>query len=290
MQPPQDAFSLAAALLDAHPDYRVTRALPPLSTLVLPEPEGKTYTALVVDTETTSLDWKTGRIIQIAACQVTFDARARIVGIGETRSWLQDPGEPLSPEISRLTGLTDADLACRHIDDFAVEQMLTDAHVVVAHNARFDRPWWQARYPLAYAKPWACSLAEVNWRGHGFEGRSLGILLDQAGNWFNARHRADADVDALVALLTVALPPGHTVAAEMLLTAGKPTMRISATGAPYAVKDALRLRGYRWQAAERVWHRDVAEADHEAEIAWLAAESECFSPGVERITWFERYR
>lgn len=28
----------AAALLDAHPGYRVTRALPPLSTLPLPQP------------------------------------------------------------------------------------------------------------------------------------------------------------------------------------------------------------------------------------------------------------
>jgi DNA polymerase-3 subunit epsilon len=290
MQSPQDAFSLAAALLNAHPDYRVTCALPPLDTLMLPEAEGKTYTALVVDTETTSLDWKTGKIIQIAACPVTFDTRARIVAIGETRSWLQDPGESLLPQIGRLTGLTDADLAGQRIDDFSVEQMLADANVVVAHNAKFDRPWWQARYPLAYAKPWACSLAEVGWREHGFEGRSLGILLDQAGGWFNARHRADADVNALVALLTVKLPPGHTVAAEMLLTAGKPTLRISASGAPYAVKDALRLRGYRWQAADRIWQRDVAEADHAVEVAWLAAEAESFAPKVERITWFERYR
>jgi len=78
----------AAALLDAHPGYRVTRALPPLDTLPLPQPEGKVYNALVLDTETTSLDWRTGKIIQIAVCEVRFDRLARIVGIGHTRSWL----------------------------------------------------------------------------------------------------------------------------------------------------------------------------------------------------------
>jgi len=290
MDQPRDGLALAAALLDAHPDYRVTRALPPLATLALPAPEGRTHTALVIDTETTGLDHETGQIIQIAACPVTFDRRARIVGIGETLSWLQDPGEPLSPAISRLTGLSDADLAGQRIDDVGVEQLLADADVVIAHNARFDRPWWQARYPLAFAKPWACSLAEVDWRGHGYEGRSLGVLLDQAGGWFNGRHRADADVDALVALLTVTLPPGHTVAAELILTAGKPTARISATRAPFAAKDRLRQRGYRWAAKPRVWQIEVARDAQDAEVAWLAAEADCRSPEIQPVTWFERYR
>ena len=280
----------AAAMLDAHPGYRVTRALPPLASLVLPEAIGKVRTALVVDTETTSLDWRTGKIIQIASCAVRFDSKARIVGIGETRSWLEDPGEPLSPEISRLTGLSDEDLAGQRIDDAAVEQMLDEAVLIVAHNAKFDRPWWEARFPITRAKPWACSLAEIDWRGHGYEGRGLGVLLDQAAGWFNARHRADADVDALVALLIANLPPGHTAFAEMLFAAAKPTMRVSAAGAPFEVKDGLRLRGYRWAPDQRVWQIDVAEAAQEVEIAWLRAEASCPSPRTQRITWFDRHR
>jgi DNA polymerase-3 subunit epsilon len=288
--PTQGAHERAAALLDAHPGYRVTRALPPLDTLLLPEPEGKVRTALVVDTETTSLDWRTGKIIQIAACPVRFDRKARIVGIGQTMSWLEDPSEPLTGEISHLTGLTNADLAGQRIADHAVEQLLADAAVVIAHNARFDRPWWEERFPLARAKPWACSLCEVDWRGHGFEGRTLGTLLNQIVGWFNARHRADADVDALVGLLTGTLPPGHTVAAELLITASKPTVRVSATGAPYEAKDRLRLRGYRWAANERVWQIDVAEAERDGELAWLAAEASCPAPRSQRVTWFDRHR
>jgi DNA polymerase-3 subunit epsilon len=288
--PAAAALERAAALLDAHPKDRVTRALPSPATLVLPEPEGKVRTALVLDTETTGLDWRTGKIIQIAACPVRFDRRARIVDIGQTVSWLEDPGEPLSGKISRLTGLTDAALAGKRIDDHAVEQLLTDAAVVIAHNAAFDRPWWEDRFPLARVTPWACSLGEVGWRGHGYEGRTLGGLLDQVAGWFNARHRADADVDALVGLPTAKLPPGHTVATELIITAGKPTVRISAVGVPYAAKDRLRLRGYRWAAAERVWQIEVPETHGDAEIAWLAIEASCSSPRSQRITWFDRHR
>lgn len=288
--PSTDTLERAAAMLDAHPGFRVTRALPPLASLSLPEPIGRVRTALVIDTETTSLDHRTGKIIQVAACPVKFDAKARIVGIGDTVSWLEDPGESLSPEISRLTGLSDEDLSGQRIDDAAVGRLLDEAVMIVAHNARFDRPWWEARFPVTRTKPWACSLAEIDWRGHGYEGRSLGVLLDQAAGRFNARHRADADVDALVALLTATLPPAHTAFAEMLITAARPTVRISATGAPFEVKDALRLRGYRWAADQRVWRKDVVEAAQEAELAWLAAEARCPSPRLQRITWFERHR
>jgi DNA polymerase III subunit epsilon len=289
-QPTPDELQRAAVLLDAHPDYRVTRVLPQLSTLPLPEPIGQVRTALVVDTETTSLDWKTGKIIQIAAYAVRFDAKARIVGVGETRSWLEDPGEPLAFELTRLTGLTDQNLAGELIDDAAIEQLVDEAALIVAHHAKFDRPWWEARWPITRAKPWACSLTEIAWREHGFEGRSLGVLLDRAAGWFNARHRADADVEALVALLTTTLPPAHMALAEMVFTAAKPTVRISATGAPFAVKDALRHRGYRWVADQRVWQVDIAESSQEAELVWLAVEARCPAPRLELITWLDRHR
>ena len=213
-----------------------------------------------------------------------------MVGIGQTRSWLEDPGEPLDPEIVRLTGLSDADLAGRRIDDEAVATLLADAVVVIAHNATFDRPWWERRFALASTKRWACSLREVDWRGHGHEGRTLGTLLADVGGWFNTRHRADVDVDALVALLSAALLNGRTVASELLFTASRPTWRISAICAPYNAKNQLRRCGYRWVADHRVWRADVAEDQREAELTWLAAEADCACPAVERVTWLNRHR
>ena len=51
----------AAAMLEAHPDYRILRSLPPLDLLPLPVAEGRLRTAAILDTETTSLDPATGR-------------------------------------------------------------------------------------------------------------------------------------------------------------------------------------------------------------------------------------
>jgi DNA polymerase-3 subunit epsilon len=280
----------AAALLEGHPDYRVTRTLPSSDRLDLPEPIGKVRRALVIDTETTSLDCNNGKIIQIAVCPVDFDAKARIVAIGRTCSWTEDPGEPLSEEIVRLTGLTDADIAGTRIDDAAVARLIDDSVVIAAHNAGFDRAWWEARFPAARAKPWMCSLREIDWHEHGQDSRQLGVLLDRVGGWFNARHRADSDVEALVALLTCSLPPGHCAFAEMMFTAARPTRRITARGAPFAVKEALRARGYRWNARERAWQIEIAEAVLEAELTWLAIDAACPSPLIERVTWHERHR
>ena len=177
----------AAALLEAHPDYRVLRSLPPLDLRPLPQGEGRLRTAAVLDTETTSLDPATGAIIELAICSITFDARGRIVAIGAVHDWLEDPGYPLPREIALLTGLNDADLAGRRIDDVAVLGLLSDADLIVAHNAAFDAAWIEQRYPTIAGKPWSCSLRDIDWRMLGYEARQLGGLLAEVAGFFNTR-------------------------------------------------------------------------------------------------------
>lgn len=280
----------AAAILEAHPNFRVLRSLPPLDLLPLPAPEGKLRTAAILDTETTSLDPATGNIIELAICPVAFDGRGRIVEIGPVHDWLEDPGYPLPSEIVRLTGLTDAMLAGQRIDDAAALKLLSDADLIVAHNAGFDSGWIERRYPAIAGKPWACSLKDIDWRGLGYEGRQLGALLGEVEGFFNARHRADADVAALVALLAATLPSGRTACSEMILSAQRPTVRITADGAPFEVKDRLKTRGYRCNPASRRWWIELAVTAVDEERAWLAAEAGCRHPTIEQITWHRRHR
>lgn len=280
----------AAALLETHPDYRVLRSLPPLDLLPLPEPDGRLRTAAILDTETTSLDPTTGHIIELAICKVTFDRRGRIVAIGQVHDWLEDPGYPLPSEIARLTGLTDNDLVDKRIDDIAALELLSTADLIVAHNASFDAAWIERRYPAIADKPWCCSLKDIDWRWYGYEGRQLGALLGEAAGLFNARHRADADVAALVALLASTLPSGRTACSEMILAAQRPTVRISADGAPFAVKDLLKARGYRWDQKARRWWKELTCSAAEDERNWLKDNASCRNPSSREISWHQRHR
>lgn len=280
----------AAALLEAHPDYRVLRSLPPLNLLPLPEPEGKLRTAVVLDTETTSLDPTTGNIIELALCQITFDGRGRIVAIGPVHDWLEDPGYPLPAEIVTLTGLSDADLTGRRIDDDAALRILSNADLLIAHHVAFDAKWIEQRYPTLAGMPWACSLNDLDWRALGYESRQLGGLLAEVAGFFNRRHRADADVSALIALLTTPLSSGRTSCSEMILRAQRRTVLITADAAPFEAKDRLKARRYRWNPQLRCWWREVALQAVDEELAWLATEADCHFPSVREITWRQRHR
>ena len=225
------AVAAAVQLLADHPDLRVLRRIGETTlSLAADDTDAPTRIGVVVDVETEGLDPARDAIIELAMRRFRFDAAGRIVAVGATRVWREDPGRPLDPAITRLTGLTDADVAGQAIDEAAATAMLRTAAVVVAHNAAFDRPRVETRLPGGAGRPWACSLSEVDWDGLGFEGRRLGHLLMQAG-WFHDGHRAEADILALLHLLAHRCPDDTTILGRLIARAEVPTVRVEARGA-----------------------------------------------------------
>ena len=91
-------------------------------------------TFVVVDLETTGLRPGSARICEIGAVRVhEFE-------LEDEFELLVDPGVPIGPAISALTGLRDADLRGSPHPAIAVRRFLEFAGnaVLVAHNARFD--------------------------------------------------------------------------------------------------------------------------------------------------------
>lgn len=238
----------------------------------------------ICDVETTGLDMTSDRIIELAIMLVTVDAEGTIVGVMPPRSWLEDPGAPLDPRIIAITGITNEDVAGHRIDDRQALAMLARASLAIGHNCKFDLSFIERRLPGAAGKDWACSCTEIDWPMLGFDSRVQGYLLMQSG-WFNTAHRAAADVWSLFWLLQQQHGE-QTLLQRLLLASDQPTMRIDACYAPYRLKDDLKLRGYRWDADNKVWWIEIAEGACKAEIAWLyqlGVQSPLLTPIMARV-------
>jgi DNA polymerase-3 subunit epsilon len=269
--PSPDAEALARQL-EQHPDYRVLRRLvPPLQ--FGPVPESGVVHLLVLDTETTGLEHSRDKIIELALLRVSIDTATGLpCGTVQVYDGLQDPGQPI-PDIARkITGIDDSMVQGQQLDEARIAALLDGVDLVVAHNAAFDRPFVEARLPAFAAKAWACSFADIAWKDEGRESAKLTALALEMGLFYDA-HRAEMDCHALLAVLAAALPvSGHTGLAHLRAAAQATRYRLQATGAPFDAKDALKERGYRWDATHKVWHtRMNDEAALQAECDWLAA-------------------
>lgn len=285
-----DDLEALAERLAAAPDYRVLRRIKPVDRFHAPKGRDGLRVGAVLDIETTGLDREGDRIIELAVQRFRFDVEGRIVQVGEPRSWREDPGRPLDPAITALTGLTDADLAGQAIDEALAISILTSCDVIVAHNAGFDRPFVERRLPAVAGNAWACSCHDLDWRALGFEGRALSHLVLQMG-WFYDAHRAETDVLALLHLLAHPLADGATVLAKLVAAAERSTYRVHAIDSPFDSKDRLKARGYSWNAAMRFWWREISAELLFAEQQWLKAEvyTGWGEPAVHEVTWHERH-
>ena len=252
--------------------YQIVERLAPRTHYHLPDGT-ETRQALFVDVETTGLG-DDDPIIQLAAVPFEFGRMCgRIFAVGACETWLEDPGVPIPAEVTRLTGIADADVAGQRIDDARVAELLRDTALVIAHNAKFDRPRLERRFPAFAEKHWACSCDDVPWRDEGLESSKLGWLAYRLCRTFYEAHRADADCLMAIHLLATTLPSGRPAMAALLDCARTKTARLWAVGAPIETKDVLRRRGYRWNGGDdgrpKAWWRDVPAAQLDEESRWL---------------------
>lgn len=288
-----DLKDAAPAAGTADADTRLLRRLKPVTRFHVPVDGTKRAdcsVGVVVDVETTGLDRDADRIIELAIQRFRYDSMGRIVEVGQPRVWREDPGRPIEPRITKLTGLTDADVAGQSIDEEAALSLLASAQLIVAHNAGFDRPFIERRLPAIAGKPWGCSMADLDWLELGFEGRALSHLLMQCG-WFYEAHRAENDVLALLYLLAHQVTDGETILKKLIACAEQSTWRVHAIDSPFDSKDRLKARGYRWDSVMKYWWREVAHADLEAEQAWLKSDvyTGWGEPALHEVTWHQRH-
>jgi DNA polymerase III subunit epsilon len=284
-----------ASLLEASGEYRVLRRLR-LRSMECPSGNVAIRRGVFVDTETTGLNPDTDEIVELAMLAFDYSMDGTFVSPVGSFDRLRDPGRPIPPEVTSLTGITDEMVARKCIDAAEVAAFVEPAALVIAHNSAFDRRFCERLFPVFAEKPWACSYREIGWAGEGFESSRLSQLANAYGLFFDG-HRALHDCEAALELLSRPLPrTGRTALNILLESARRPRWRIRAVGTPFDLRDALKQRGYRWEAGNRAkrgaWYTEVSEEIFEAECDFLRTEiyrRRDAAIDARLLTAFERY-
>jgi len=270
-------LSEAERKIEASADYRLLRRVPEPSQWALAHGGGELRRGVLLDTETTGLDPDRDEVIELALLPFEYERDSgRIVAVDSEGALqaLRQPSFPIPLEASKVHGISDEMVAGHTIDAERVRAIVEPAQLIIAHNAAFDRPMVEKHWPIFMDMHWACSLAEIDWKGEGLGSAKLDYLLCAQG-WFHDGHRALADAAATLYLLKLPLPKSRRPALVSLLEcARRPLWAVRAEDTAFGLRTSLKARGYRWDEGEgrraKAWWMLTNEP--EAEIAWLRAE------------------
>lgn len=272
-----EKFVEAAEILELSRDFKVLRRFVPDPAAYIgwtgAIPDG-CKTGAFLDVETTGLNVRTDKITEFSLVPFLFDADGVVYDAGKGMSFLNDPGIPIAPEVTALTGITDEMVKGQRIDVDTVRAAVEEAVIIIAHHADFDRKMVEREMPFFRTKHWACSHTEVPWTStFGCQAAKLAIILADACHQFSdARHRAVEDCHVGVNVLANARVDGRPALSFLLESARQSTCRVWAVDSPFPKKDTLKARGYFWSPPEeggrKQWYRDVRPEELEEELMW----------------------
>lgn len=282
------------AIQSAPEDFRLLRRIPwtkpdvAFPIINVPVEVDNLQAVVWLDCETTGFQAGHDKIIELGLTKGYVDPiTGELISLVASVSFYEDPGFPLPEIITQITGITDEMVSGRTIDGVQVREWFTDDPIVVAHNASFDRPFFESRFPMLDQLRWACSIKDVPWQEYGFESTKLEYLLFRLG-YFYEGHRASID-----AIATAYLMSQVPRASRALLAAeAANSVRVDAIGSPFHVKDTLKFHGFQWDGDNRVWHTEVRETALDSILAFL---TQTYDFGgdrahVTRLTSRDRYK
>lgn len=209
---------------------------------------------LILDTETTGLDPRQHRCIEVGALLFSVPHRAVLSQLSFLLPCTSNDAQRVNgidPEATRAPQPWQQSLRC-------FQSLVESADVVLAHNAAFDRQWFGQGELPAIEKPWLCSMEDLRWppeRGLR-PNPSVRDLALAHGVPVWAAHRALTDCIYLAQVFE------RCPDLEALLAAGLEPRRLYRARLSYEERHKAREAGFRWnEPVSGAWSRRLSDRE-----------------------------
>ena len=119
--------------ISQHPDYKILSRVKTTFEEIITS-NSKIFRAAIIDLETLGMDANQHEIIEIGLLSFSFTTEDGVIGIVDSYNELNDPRKPIPPEITKITGISDADVRGKVINWDHVGLILNQTHLVICHN------------------------------------------------------------------------------------------------------------------------------------------------------------
>jgi DNA polymerase-3 subunit epsilon len=226
-----------------------------------------------LDIEATGLSYKQDKLIELGMVKFEYTQDGRVFRLLDEFNCYQDPNMPIPEYITKLTGINNDTVRGQMIDENGVAAYLHDVDIIIAHNAQFDRTFFELTFPTVPPKAWGCSMYDIDWNSEDISSHKLEYIAYKYGFFYDG-HRAVIDCLAGIHVLAQNLLNSKQPVLKQLLTNSLAIrFKLYAVDSPLKSKDLLKARGYRWSMNQndkhRAWSIELTEDKVAEEINYL---------------------
>lgn len=276
----KNVLETMAHTLEGTGDYKILRRLVEIP--VTPSGD-KTFLGVYTDVESTGLNTRTDEVIELAMVPFRFTSGGLITEVGPAFHGYHQPSVSITPEITKITGITNDMVEGHQLSVAAIDQFLEGVDIVIAHNAGYDRKMLERVSKKFERINWACSMTQVPWPNRL---KRLEHILADMGIFYKAHNAVTDCMAGLYALTQLVEAPIVSLSSDLpmlefqtglwhlIQATRKVTHHVWAIDAPFFKgENPLKARGYMWSPGEdtrtKAWHKEVDDAADED--TWLRA-------------------